>query len=116
MQGFNTPDGAWEVVRKVENPTWYNPAPDGWGKDEPLIIPPGPDNPLGTRALYLDAPGIRIHGTPSDSSIGHWASHGCIRMHIPESEALYPLVPVGTPVFIVGAPPWGVSDDAGPAG
>jgi lipoprotein-anchoring transpeptidase ErfK/SrfK len=116
MQGFVTPDGAWEVVRKAENPTWYNPAPDTWGKDEPLIIPGGPGNPLGTRALYLDAPGIRIHGTPSDSSIGSWASHGCVRMHISESEALYPLVPVGTPVFIVGAPPWGVSDSAGPAG
>jgi lipoprotein-anchoring transpeptidase ErfK/SrfK len=116
MQGFVTPDGAWQVVRKAENPTWYNPAPDTWGKDEPLIIPGGPGNPLGTRALYLDAPGIRIHGTPSDSSIGSWASHGCIRMHISESEALYPLVPVGTPVFILGAPPWGVSDSAGPAG
>ncbi len=119
MQGFVTPDGAWHVVRKVENPTWYNPClgqPDCWAADEPAMIPPGPGNPLGTRALYLDAPGIRIHGTPSDSSIGHWASHGCIRMHIPESEALYPLVPVGTPVFIVGAPPWGVSQDAGPPG
>jgi lipoprotein-anchoring transpeptidase ErfK/SrfK len=119
MQGFVTPDGAWQVVRKAENPTWYNPCfgePDCWAADEPEMIPPGPGNPLGTRALYLDAPGIRIHGTPSDSSIGHWASHGCIRMHIPQSEALYPLVPVGTPVFIVGAPPWGVSENAGPAG
>ena len=119
MQGFVTPDGAWEVVRKAENPTWYNPClgePDCWAADEPAMIPPGPDNPLGTRALYLDAPGIRIHGTPSDSSIGHWASHGCIRMHISQSEALYPLVPVGTPVFIVGAPPWGISKNAGPAG
>jgi len=117
MPGFVTPPGTWEVVNKVENPTWYNPAPTTWGAGEPLTIPPGPGNPLGTRALYLNAPGIRIHGTPSDSSIGHYASHGCIRMHITDSEALYPLVPVGTPVFIIGAPPWGFpAGGGGPAG
>jgi lipoprotein-anchoring transpeptidase ErfK/SrfK len=116
MQGFLTPDGTWEVINKVENPTWHNPDPTGWGKDEPLVVPPGPGNPLGTRALYLNAPGIRIHGTPSDYSIGSYASHGCIRMHISDSEALYPLVPIGTPVYVVGAPPWGVGGDAGPAG
>jgi len=116
MPGFETPPGTWTIINKVENPTWHNPAPDGWGKDEPLVIPPGPGNPLGTRALYLDASGIRIHGTPSDSSIGTWASHGCIRMHIPESEELYPLVPIGTPVFIIGSPPWGDVSDAGTAG
>jgi lipoprotein-anchoring transpeptidase ErfK/SrfK len=108
--GFETPPGAWEVVNKVENPTWYNPClgqPGCWAASEPATIPPGPDNPLGTRALYLNAPGIRIHGTPEDSSIGTYASHGCIRMHISDSEALYPLVPIGIPAFIVGAPPWG---------
>jgi lipoprotein-anchoring transpeptidase ErfK/SrfK len=119
MPGFVTPDGAWEVVNKAENPTWHNPClgePGCWAASEPEEIPPGPGNPLGTRALYLNAPGIRIHGTPSDSSIGSYASHGCIRMHIPDSEALYPLVPVGTPVFIIGGPPWGVSSNPGPAG
>jgi lipoprotein-anchoring transpeptidase ErfK/SrfK len=108
--GFETPPGQWEVVNKVENPTWINPClgqPGCWASDEPAMIPPGPGNPLGTRALYLNAPGIRIHGTPDDSSVGTYASHGCIRMHIPDSEALYPLVPIGIPVFIVGAPPWG---------
>jgi len=116
MRGYLTPPGSWHVIGKVMNPTWHNPAPDTWGKGEPLVIPPGPNNPLGTRALYLDAPGIRIHGTPADYSIGTYASHGCIRMHIPESEALYPLVPVGTPVFIIGAPPWGITSDPGTAG
>ena len=48
---------------------------------------------------------IRIHGTPSDDSIGRYASHGCIRMHNSEVEALYPLVPVGTHVIIVGVRP-----------
>jgi len=119
MRGFETPPGHWTIIDKVENPTWHNPClgePDCWAADEPAEIPPGPGNPLGTRALYLDASGIRIHGTPSDSSIGTWASHGCIRMHISESEELYPLVPVGTPVFIIGAPPWGDVTDAGVAG
>ena len=108
--GFTTPIGVWQVVNKVENPTWVNPClgqPGCWAASEPATIPPGPGNPLGTRALYLNAPGIRIHGTPEDSSIGTYASHGCIRMHIPDSEALYPLVPVGTRVVIYGAPPWG---------
>jgi L,D-transpeptidase ErfK/SrfK len=77
-----------------------NPARDTWGKDEPAMIPPGPDNPLGTRALDLSAPGIRIHGTPDDASIGHYASHGCIRMHIPDSEDLFGRVQVGTTVII----------------
>jgi lipoprotein-anchoring transpeptidase ErfK/SrfK len=101
MPGFVTPPGNWEVVNKVENPTWVNPAPTGWGAGEPSSIPPGPGNPLGTRALYLNAPGIRIHGTPDSGSIGSYASHGCIRMTIADSEALYPLVPVGTKVVIL---------------
>ena len=108
--GFTTPIGEWNVVRKMENPTWYNPClgqPGCWAANEPPSIPPGPGNPLGTRAVYLDAPGIRIHGTPSDSSIGTYASHGCIRMHISDSEALYPLVEVGARAIIYGAPPWG---------
>ena len=99
--GFPTPIGTFEVVRKAEDPTWVNPDPLGWGNDYPASIPPGPGNPLGTRAMYLDAPGIRIHGTYNESSIGTFASHGCVRMTIADSEALYELVPVGTIVYIV---------------
>jgi lipoprotein-anchoring transpeptidase ErfK/SrfK len=97
---YPTPVGHWTVVNKRINPSWVNPALDGWGADEPAFIPPGPDNPLGTRALDLDAPGIRIHGTPDDASIGHYASHGCIRMHIWDSEDLFGRVEVGTSVII----------------
>jgi L,D-transpeptidase ErfK/SrfK len=97
---FDTPQGHFEIVNKRVNPTWVNPATTTWGKDEPAVIPPGPDNPLGTRAMDLSAPGIRIHGTPDDASIGHWASHGCVRMHIADAEALFDLVDVGTPVII----------------
>jgi lipoprotein-anchoring transpeptidase ErfK/SrfK len=98
--GFTTPVGHWTVINKRINPTWVNPAKDTWGADEPDFIPPGPDNPLGTRALDLDAPGIRIHGTPDDASVGTYASHGCIRMHIWDSEDLFGRVPVGTRVII----------------
>jgi len=116
MQGFLTPPGQWTITWKEANPTWYNPAPDGWGKDEPKVIPPGPGNPLGTRALHLSVPGILIHGTPADYSIGTYASHGCIRMHMWQSEELFNLVSVGIPVFIIGAPPWGITQNPGAAG
>jgi lipoprotein-anchoring transpeptidase ErfK/SrfK len=99
--GYETPPGSWTVVDKQENPTWTNPAPTTWGADLPASIPPGPGNPLGTRALYLNAPGIRIHGTEDVASVGTNASHGCIRMLMPDIEALYPLVPIGTPVFVI---------------
>lgn len=99
--GYPTPHGHWTIINKRYNPTWVNPAPDGWGRGLPASIGPGPGNPLGTRALDLDAPGIRIHGTYADYSIGTAASHGCIRMHIPQSEELFEIVDVGTPVIIV---------------
>jgi lipoprotein-anchoring transpeptidase ErfK/SrfK len=97
---FPTPQGTWEVVHKRVNPTWTNPAPDGWGADMPASIPPGPGNPLGTRAMSLNASGILIHGTYASGSIGRYASHGCIRMLLSDVEALYPQVPMGTPVLI----------------
>lgn len=98
--GYVTPPGEWTIIDKQENPTWTNPAQDTWGADLPAFIPAGPGNPLGTRALYLDAPGIRIHGTYDEDSIGTYASHGCIRMRISDSEEMYPLVPIGTRVII----------------
>jgi lipoprotein-anchoring transpeptidase ErfK/SrfK len=97
---FPTPQGSWQVVAKRMNPTWTNPAPDGWGADMPPSIPPGPGNPLGTRAMALNASGILIHGTYASYSIGHYASHGCIRMLLSDVEALFPQVPEGTPVLI----------------
>jgi len=98
---YETPAGSWTIVNKAENPTWVNPAPDGWGAGLPPVIPGGPGSPLGTRALYLDAPGIRIHGTYDVNSIGTAASHGCIRMTIADSEELYEYIEIGTPVLII---------------
>jgi lipoprotein-anchoring transpeptidase ErfK/SrfK len=104
--GYTTPTGVWTIWDKRENPTWYNPALDSWGADLPAVIPGGPGNPMGTRAIYIDAPGlIRIHGTPDDSSVGRYASHGCIRMHNSEVEELFELVPIGSRVIVVGSRP-----------
>jgi lipoprotein-anchoring transpeptidase ErfK/SrfK len=104
--GFTTPNGDWTIYDEQVDPTWHNPAPDGWGAGEPLVVGPGPGNPMGPRAFYLTAPGlIRIHGTSDDASIGRYASHGCIRMHNTDVVALYPLVPVGTHVLVVGHRP-----------
>jgi lipoprotein-anchoring transpeptidase ErfK/SrfK len=104
--GWVTPVGEWTLYQKRENPTWYNPALDSWGAGLPAIVPGGPGNPMGTRALYITAPGlIRIHGTTSPDSIGRYASHGCIRMHNAEVEALYEMVPVGARVIIIGSRP-----------
>jgi lipoprotein-anchoring transpeptidase ErfK/SrfK len=97
---YPTPTGHWEIITKEVDPTWTNPARDTWGKDEPAEIPPGPGNPLGTRAMALNASGILIHGTPDDSSIGYAASHGCIRMHMWDVEELFTMVTVGIPVII----------------
>jgi lipoprotein-anchoring transpeptidase ErfK/SrfK len=108
--GFTTPTGVWTIYDKKENPTWYNPAQDSWGADLPAVIPGGPGNPMGTRAIYIDAPGlIRVHGTTDDSSIGRYASHGCIRMHNSEIEQLYPMIDIGDHVIVVGRRPRGAA-------
>jgi lipoprotein-anchoring transpeptidase ErfK/SrfK len=111
--GWTTPVGEWSLYQKRENPTWYNPALDSWGAGMPAVVPGGPGNPMGTRALYITAPGlIRIHGTTSPDSIGRYASHGCIRMHNEQVEELYELVPVGTKVIIMGSrPSWATEGD-----
>jgi len=101
---FPTPRGNFSVVLKRRNPTWVNPDPDGWGKRLPARIEPGPRNPLGTRAMNLSAPGIRIHGTTNVASLGRSTSHGCIRMAMADVEELFDLVEQGTPVSIIQGP------------
>jgi lipoprotein-anchoring transpeptidase ErfK/SrfK len=98
---YPTPVGRWRIVVKWRNPWWY-PPDSSWAKDS-KPIPPGPGNPLGTRWMGLSASGVGIHGTPDDTSIGYSASHGCIRMHIPDAEWLFKHVTIGTTVFIVSA-------------
>lgn len=99
QKSYPTPTGDFWIVNKVMFPSWTNPG-SRWAAKMPKSIKPGANNPLGTRALYLNASGIRIHGTSNDGSIGTAASHGCMRLHRADIEDLYPLVPIGTPVFI----------------
>jgi lipoprotein-anchoring transpeptidase ErfK/SrfK len=96
---YPTPLGRFQIVVKWKNPWWYPPS-SPWAQGE-KPVPPGPGNPLGTRWMGLSSPGVGIHGTPQDGSIGYSLSHGCIRMHIPQAEWLFDHVEVGTPVFIV---------------
>ncbi len=98
---YPTPLGDWHVVDKQRNP-WWRPPDSPWAKGlKP--VPPGPGNPLGTRWMGLDAAGVGMHGTPDAASIGYSASHGCIRMRIPDAEWLFSHVRIGTPVFIIDA-------------
>ena len=96
---FPTPLGNYEIVNLQRNPWWYPPPSDWAAESEP--VPPGPGNPLGTRWMGISSPYVGIHGTPDSASIGYSASHGCIRMRIPDAEWLFRRVEIGTPVFII---------------
>jgi lipoprotein-anchoring transpeptidase ErfK/SrfK len=97
---YPTPRGMWHIVVKYRNPWWYPPLNNTWARGlKP--VPPGPSNPLGTRWMGLDSPGVGIHGTNNPSSIGYSASHGCVRMQVRDSEWLFDHVDVGTTVFVL---------------
>jgi lipoprotein-anchoring transpeptidase ErfK/SrfK len=96
---YPTPTGSFEIADMQRNP-WWIPPPSPWAESEDPV-PPGPGNPLGTRWMGLSVPYVGIHGTPDAASIGYSASHGCIRMRIPDAEWLFTRVKIGTPVFIV---------------
>jgi lipoprotein-anchoring transpeptidase ErfK/SrfK len=104
MARYPTPTGVWRLVQKLVDPVWINPH-SSWSTSMPARIGPGPSNPLGTRALALNAPGILIHATPDVASIGYSASHGCVRMAPGDEQDLFGRVGVGTPVVIVTAGP-----------
>jgi lipoprotein-anchoring transpeptidase ErfK/SrfK len=99
QSAFPTPLGNYEIVNMQRNPWWYPPPSDWAAESDP--VPPGPGNPLGTRWMGISAPYVGIHGTPDAASIGYSASHGCIRMRIPDAEWLFRRVEIGTPVFII---------------
>ena len=102
QSSYPTPLGSYEIVTMQRNPWWYPPQGSAWAEGA-KPIPPGPGNPLGTRWMGISAPYVGIHGTPDAASIGYSASHGCVRMLIPQVEWLFQRVDVGTPVFIVAA-------------
>jgi lipoprotein-anchoring transpeptidase ErfK/SrfK len=99
---YPTPVGEFEVEEKRYMPTWGNPAPNGWGAGMPLQIGPGPNNPLGVRALNWSGGGaIRFHGTSRLHELGRDASKGCVRLSNADVIELYDLVEVGTPIISV---------------
>jgi lipoprotein-anchoring transpeptidase ErfK/SrfK len=102
MEGLETPAGLHHIEWEQVNPPWYVPKKAWAGALAGTVVPPGPGDPLKARFMSFEG-GAGIHGIdPSEySSIGHDASHGCIRMRIPDVIALYSASPVGTPVYII---------------
>jgi lipoprotein-anchoring transpeptidase ErfK/SrfK len=102
MQGLETTAGLYHIQWKQTDPPWYVPNSAWAGALAGKTIPPGPQDPLKARFMAFNG-GAGIHGIdPSEySSIGHDASHGCVRMRIPDVIALYSRTPVGTPVYVI---------------
>jgi lipoprotein-anchoring transpeptidase ErfK/SrfK len=99
MEGLETPEGLYHIQEKEENPTWNVPDSAWAGSLAGQSIPPGPSNPIKARWLGIFE-GAGIHGTEETYSLGSAASHGCVRMAIPDVEELYDRVEVGTPIYI----------------
>jgi lipoprotein-anchoring transpeptidase ErfK/SrfK len=98
--GFDTPAGEYEIESKAANPAWYVPN-SAWAGDlaGKVIAGDDPSNPIKARWMgFYDGAGI--HGTADEASIGTAASHGCIRMLIPQVIDLYDRVPLKTPLYI----------------
>jgi hypothetical protein len=98
--GFATPAGLYEIRNKAINPAWYVPNKPWAGDLAGKVIPSGdPENPIKARWMgFWDGAGI--HGTADTGSIGSAASHGCIRMKVPDVIQLYDRVPLHTPLYI----------------
>jgi L,D-transpeptidase ErfK/SrfK len=108
---WRTPLGLTRVIAKQKDPTWYptesvRKEHAEAGDPLPARVPPGPDNPLGQFAMRLAAGGgtYLIHGTNNPIAVGLAVTHGCIRMYPNDVAALFPLVPVGTPVSLINVP------------
>jgi lipoprotein-anchoring transpeptidase ErfK/SrfK len=99
MAGLETPAGLYHIQNKQVNPSWHVPNSAWAGKLAGKVIPPGPADPIKARWMGI-FDGAGIHGTDEIGSLGSAASHGCVRMAIPDVEALYDQVDVGTPVFV----------------
>jgi L,D-transpeptidase ErfK/SrfK len=108
---WRTPLGKTRIVDKREKPSWTPPESVrlehlAAGDPLPAVVPPGPDNPLGAYAMRLALPGgsYLIHGTNNPIAVGMAVTHGCIRMYPEDIAELFPLVPVGTPVYLINEP------------
>ena len=97
-----TRKGRTEVIRKVEGPSWRpTPSMRERNPEWPEFIGPGPDNPLGTHALYLSWTYYRIHGTHDTRKIGRRSSNGCIGLFNEHIAELFSMTSVGTQVLLI---------------
>lgn len=104
-EGAETPTGFFKITEKIENPAWHVPESIRKEKPElPPVVPPGPDNPLGTHAVRLSNSSIMIHGTDQPWGIGRRISHGCIRLYPEDIVKLFYDVKTGTDVYIIREP------------
>ena len=104
-EGWDTPVGTYHIVEKIVNPAWHVPASIRAEKPElPAVVPPGPDNPLGSHALRLSIGTVLIHGTDRPYGIGRRVSHGCIHLYPEDIVELFQAVGLGTTVEIVRQP------------
>lgn len=104
-RGTETPVGRFLIVEKIKDPAWH--VPKSIRKKEPdlpAVVPPGPDNPMGSRALRLSNRTVLIHGTNRPWGIGTRNSHGCIRLYEEDITRLFGMVRIGTPVAVVNQP------------
>jgi lipoprotein-anchoring transpeptidase ErfK/SrfK len=99
QEGLETPAGLYHIQEKEENPSWHVPDSAWAGDLAGQVIPPGPEDPIKARWMGIFE-GAGIHGTEETWSLGQAASHGCVRMSIPDVEELYDRVEVGTPIYI----------------
>jgi L,D-transpeptidase ErfK/SrfK len=107
--GWRTPEGVTKIVRRQKDPTWRVPVSvrkehHENGEDLEPVIGPGPDNPLGKYAFYLQWPSYLIHGTNKPAGVGLRSSHGCIRLYPEDIEQFFTLIPIGTQVRVVNQP------------
>ena len=107
--GWRTPEGVTKIVRRQKDPTWRVPVSvrkehHENGEDLDPVIGPGPDNPLGKYAFYLQWPSYLIHGTNKPAGVGLRSSHGCIRLYPEDIAQLFAMVPLGTQVRVVNQP------------
>ncbi|MGH1355179.1 MAG: L,D-transpeptidase [Thalassovita sp.] len=94
--------GRTKVTRKVEGPSWRpTPSMQKRNPEWPDYVPPGPNNPLGTHALYLSWTYYRIHGTHDTRKIGRRSSNGCIGLYNEHISELFGLAKVGTQVLLI---------------
>jgi lipoprotein-anchoring transpeptidase ErfK/SrfK len=99
QQGLETPAGLYHALDKQVNPSWHVPNSAWAGSLAGQVIPPGPADPLKARWIGI-FDGAGIHGTDDIGSLGSAASHGCVRMSIPDVIDLYDRVQVGDPIYI----------------